>query len=161
MTGEPTVPVPIPDLLAVIGWTEERPVFDGNVSVPSGDRDLIVRGVRDLAAENERLRARTHEIQAEEMEKRRALDAECAYWRRIRDKISPNLPRTGEGSSIRDFQYALALAARVETLTEYFEANEAWQRAVCSLTHDGTERLRFVAARRAALAGQSTTETPS
>lgn len=55
MTGEPTAPVPIPDLLAAIDRIEkvERGILQ--VGIDWRDRDLIVRGVRDLAARVETL----------------------------------------------------------------------------------------------------------
>jgi hypothetical protein len=45
-----------------------------------GAQQILVK-IDELHAENERLRGRTHEIQAEEMRKRADLDKEIAYWR--------------------------------------------------------------------------------
>lgn len=101
---EPTVPVPIPDLLAAIERLECWPDSGWYTEVPNGERDLIVRGVRDLAARVETL----------EQENRDALRA------------------------VADARLAIAEAEAANTIAR-----------------------AEVAYARAALAGQSTTETPS
>lgn len=66
MTGEPTAPVPIPDLLAGIACLDEAIDFarldGGNVEFYVEDAALIVRGVRDLAARVETLERALREI---------------------------------------------------------------------------------------------------
>ena len=60
MTGEPTVPAPIPDLLAAIDTLDLLNATGAEkvIGVRRETAELIIRGVRDLAARVETLEAR-------------------------------------------------------------------------------------------------------